>query len=108
MSSQLCTLDLARMRRDRVDKLHAAMDAAGVDTLLLSNQANVSYATGARVPASDHMRAAWWRAVAVLERGDPWPHVFTEFPEGATPELPNDHLHPAIEVEAEFGASELF
>ena len=107
MSSQLCTLDLARMRRDRVDKLHAAMDAAGVDTLLLSNQANVSYATGARVPASDHMRAAWWRAVAVLERGDPWPHVFTEFPEGATPELPNDHLHPAIEVEAEFGASEL-
>jgi len=107
MTSPLCTLDLARMRRQRVDKLRSAMHTAGIDTLLLCNQANVSYATGARVPASDHIRAAWWRAVAVVTRDDPWPQLFTEFPEGAAPEMPNDHLHPAVEVEAPNGAAEL-
>ena len=107
MTSPLCTLDLARMRRQRVDKLRSAMHTAGIDTLLLCSQPNVSYATGARVPASDHVRAAWWRAVAIVTRDDPWPHLFTEFPEGATPEMPNDHLHPAIEVEAPHGAAEL-
>ena len=83
MTEPVCTLDLARMRRDRVAKLDAAMAAAGVDTLVLCGQQNVSYATGARVPAADHVRASWWRAVAVLERGAPWPHLYTDFPEGA-------------------------
>ena len=103
MTSPVCTLDLARMRRARIDKLRTAMTAAGIDTLVLCNQANVSYATGARVPASDHVRASWWRAVAVLERTDPSPHLYTEFPEGSPSELPNDHLHPAVEVEAADG-----
>ena len=32
----------------------------------------VSYATGARVPAADQVRASWWRAVAeILREGDP-------------------------------------
>jgi Xaa-Pro aminopeptidase len=107
MTGPLCTLDLGRMRRDRIDKLQAAMAAAGVDTLVLCLQANVSYATGARVPTADHVRASWWRDVVVLERDDPWPHLYTEFPEGAPPELPNDHLHTAVEVEADGGAAEL-
>ena len=107
MTSPVCTLDLARMRRERIDKLHAAMAAADVDTLVLCGQNNVSYATGARIPASDHVRAAWWRAVAVIERGDPWPHLYTEFPEGSAPELPDDHLYPAVEIEASEGADEL-
>jgi len=107
MTTPLCTLDLARMRRERVDKLRAAMATAGIDALVLCLQSNISYATGARVPTADHMRASWWRAVAVVERDDPWPHLFTEFPEGAPPELPNDHLHPAVEVEAAAGAADL-
>ena len=107
MTAPLCTLDLARMRRDRVYKLHAAMQAARVDVLVLCGQNNVSYATGARVPAADHLRAAWWRPVAVLERDDEWPHLYTEFPEGAPSEWPDDHLHGAIEVEAAEGAREL-
>ena len=107
MTSPVCTLDLARMRRDRVGKLQAAMADAAVDTLLLCGQSNVSYATGARVPASDHVRASWWRAVAVLERDEDWPHLYTEFPEGAAPELPDDHIHPAVEVEAADGAREV-
>jgi len=107
MTSPVCTLDLARMRRDRVGKLQAAMAEAAIDTLLLCGQNNVSYATGARVPASDHVRASWWRAVAIVQQGDPWPHLFTEFPEGSAPELPDDHIHPAVEVEAIDGAREV-
>ena len=107
MTSPVCTLDLARMRRDRVEKLRAAMVAAEVDTLVLCGQSNVSYATGARVPASDHVRAAWWRAVVVIEHDDPCPHLYTEFPEGSAPELPDNHIHPAVEIEAADGAAEL-
>ena len=50
---------------------------------------------------------SWWRAVAVVDRSDPSPHLYTEFPEGSPSDLPNDHLHPAIEVEAAEGAAEL-
>jgi Xaa-Pro aminopeptidase len=107
MTTPLCTLDLARMRKDRMEKLRDAMVASGIDVLVLCLQSNVSYATGARVPTADHVRAAWWRAVAVVHRDDPWPHLFTEFPEGSSVELPNDHLHPAVEVEAAAGAAEL-
>ena len=107
MTSPLCTLDLARMRRDRIDKLRGAMTATGVETLLLTLQSNVSYATGARVPSADHVRASWWRNVAVVERQDPWPHLYTEFPEGAPAEIPSDHLHTAVEIEAAGGADEL-
>ena len=107
MTSPVCTLDLARLRRDRISKLRAAMTDAAIDTLLLCGQNNVSYATGARVPAADHVRASWWRAVAVVQRDDPWPHLYTEFPEGSSSELPDDHIHPAVEVEAADGAREV-
>lgn len=107
MTAPVCTLDLTRMRRDRIAKLDAAMGAAGVDVLLLCGQNNVTYATGARVPAADHLRASWWRAVAILERGASWPHLFTDFPEGAPVEMPIEFLHPAIEVETPAGAHEL-
>ncbi len=107
MTEPVCALDLARMRRDRLAKLDAAMGVAGVDTLVLCGQQNVSYASGARVPAADHVRASLWRAVAVLERGAPWPHLFTAFPEGAPAELPDEFLHRAIEVETAAGAGEL-
>jgi Xaa-Pro aminopeptidase len=103
----VCTLDLARMRRARLAKLRDAMERAGVDVLVLCGQGNVSYATGARVPAADHMRAAWWRPVAVLERSAEWPHLFTEFAEGAPPDLPAGCLHAGVEVETPAGAAEL-
>jgi Xaa-Pro aminopeptidase len=95
------------MRRERIAKLDAAMAAADVDTLLLCGQNNVAYATGARVPAADHVRASWWRSVALFERGASWPHLFTEFPDGAPVEIPPEFLHPAVEVETSAGAQEL-
>src|SRR3989441_13332156 len=107
MTNPLCTLDLARMRKDRMSKMRDAMTGSGIDALILCLQSNVSYATGARVPTADHVRAAWWRAVAVVQRADPWPHPFTEFPEASPVDLPNDHLHPAVEAEAAARAAEL-
>jgi len=107
VTEPVCTLDLPRLRRERIAKLDAAMAAAGVDVLLLCGQNNVAYATGARVPAADHLRASWWRAVALFERGASWPHLFTEFPEGAPLEMPPEFLHSAIEVETAAGAREL-
>ena len=83
------------------------MEAAGVDVLLLCGGTNVSYATGARVPAADHMRASWWRPVVLLRREEPIAHLFTEFPEAAPATLPPDFLHRAIEVETPEGAADL-
>jgi Xaa-Pro aminopeptidase len=100
-------LDLARMRRDRIARLRSTMAHAEVDVLLLCGQQNVSYATGARVPAADHVRAAWWRSVAVLHAGEPWPHLYSDFVEGIPPEYPEEFVHPAIEVEAREGAAQL-
>ncbi len=107
MTSPLCTLDLTRMRRERVDKIRAAMSAADVDVLLCSTQNNVAYATGARMPAADHARAAAWRAIAVVQRDDEWPHLYTAFPEGAPSELPRDHVHERFDVDSERGAPAL-
>ncbi len=107
MTEPVCALDLARLRCDRIAKLDTAMEDAGVDTLVLCGQQNVSYASGARVPAADHVRASLWRAVAVLERGAPWSRLYTDFPEGAPDDLPDEFLHRAIAVETAAGASEL-
>jgi Xaa-Pro aminopeptidase len=53
------------------------------------------------------MRAGWWRNVAILQRDDWWPHLYTAFPQGAPPEFPHARLHPPIEVESSAGAREL-
>jgi Xaa-Pro dipeptidase len=107
VTEPFCTLDLARMRRDRVARLQNSMAGAEVDVLLLCGQQNVAYATGARAPAADHVRAAWWRSVAVLRADEPWPHLYSDFVEGVPPEYPAEFVHPAIEVEAREGAARL-
>ena len=99
-------LDLPRMRRERREKLLAAMASQGLDGLVLLGQNNVTYAVGARVPAAEPARAAHRRPVAVLTRDDD-PHLFTAFPEGAPPELPSDHVHDALPVEWDAGARAL-
>ncbi|HYL52922.1 MAG TPA: M24 family metallopeptidase [Acidimicrobiia bacterium] len=107
MTSPLCTLDVARMRRGRIEKVRTAMDAAGVDVLLCCSQSNVSYVTGARVPSGDHARAGWWRPVAVFRREEDWPHLYTWFPDGAPADLPAEHLRAGVRVEAADGAEQL-
>jgi Xaa-Pro dipeptidase len=85
--------DLARMRRERFQKLQDGLSAGGLDGLVLLGSNSVVYATGAALPAQDGDRAALFRAVAVVVKGESAPHLYTLYADGAPPELPSDHLH---------------
>ena len=67
--------------------------AGGLDGLVLLGSSSVTYATGAAMPAQDGDRAALFRAVAVVVKGESAPHLYTLFADGAPAELPDDHLH---------------
>jgi len=81
------------MRRERFERLQHQLEMQGVDGLVLLGSSSVAYATGATAPAQDGDRAALFRAVAVVGKGDPAPHLYTVFTDGAPAELPGDHLH---------------
>jgi Xaa-Pro dipeptidase len=85
--------DLPRMRRERFERLQQQLDAQGVDGLVLLGSSSVAYATGAAAPAQDGDRAALFRTVAVVVKGDSAPHLYTLFADGMPAELPEDHLH---------------
>ena len=85
--------DLARMRSERSLRLQRELEAQGLDGLVLLGSSAVTYATGAALPAQDGDRAALFRSVAVVVVGDRAPHLYTACPDGAPPELPDDHLH---------------
>lgn len=104
LSLEALPVDFARLRRERLAKLHQSMRANDVDALILIGQTNVAYATGARAPAADASLAAHQRMVAVVHADDEWPHLFTAFHDGAPPELPDDHRHEPLPVESEVGA----
>ncbi len=100
----MADLDLARMRRERHRKVVDALDAEGLAAAVLLGQAAVAYAVGARTPAADAARAAHERTIAVVTADGDAPHVHSSFPEGVPPELPADHVHPALAVEWPDGA----
>ncbi|MGV9408499.1 M24 family metallopeptidase [Nocardia sp. NPDC003693] len=97
--------DRARMRRETGARLRASMAAQGVDVLVLLNNSSVAYATGANWPLGDAGLAHVERPVAVVVAGDPWPHLFLPFREGAAgeSELPADHLHGPVYLEFDEG-----
>jgi Xaa-Pro aminopeptidase len=97
--------DVVRMRADRHGRLQAGLERQGIDGLLLLGTGNVSYATGAMAPGTDSGRASLLRPVALVVRGDPAPHLFTPYPEGAPPELPADHLHRPLWPDLDEGAA---
>ncbi len=96
-------LDLPRMRRERYARLLAEMERRGVGAALLIIPSNVAYAAGARTAMADGDRANYERSVVIAVKGQPAPHLFTAYPEGAPPELPADHLHPALYPDLEDG-----
>ena len=87
--------DFARMRRERGDRLRAAMADKGLDALILLSNANVSYATSSSWPLGDAGRGNVERPVAVVLADDEMPHLFTPFLADARVELDLDdaHLH---------------
>ena len=99
--------DLPRMRRDRMVRLQEQLDAQELAALVVLGPSAVSYATGAHSPGADSARAGLFRPVAVVVAGDPAPHLFTPYPEGAPPELAADHLHPPAFPELAQGATVL-
>lgn len=99
------TPDKARMRRQTGARLRAAMADKGVDALILLNNNNVVYATGASWPLGDAGLSHVERPVAVVLAGDEWPHLFMPFREGASSDsdLPADHLHDPVYLEFDEG-----
>jgi Xaa-Pro dipeptidase len=85
--------DLARMRRERFQRLQEQLEAHDVDGLVLLGSSSVAYATGAAAPAQDGDHAALFRPVAVVVRGDSAPHLYTLYTDGVPADLPEDHLH---------------
>jgi Xaa-Pro aminopeptidase len=71
--------------------------------MVLLGTSAVSYATGAAAPGADSSRAELFRPVAIVVRGDPAPHLFTPYPDGAPDELPADHLHDPLYPDVESG-----
>ena len=99
--------DLARMGVERSAKLHASMRAEQLDAVVLLSSGACSYAAGCRTPAVDSSRAVLMRTVVIVRADDPLPHLFTPYPEGAPPDLPLDHVHPALYPDLDDGAAAL-
>ena len=65
------------------------------------------YSTGVRPVMADNARTYQLRTIAVVLAGAPCPHLFTPLPEGAPPELPAEHLHPALWPETDEGVEDM-
>src|SRR5437764_14345961 len=97
--------DRARMYRESGARLRAAMADNGVDALILLNNGNVVYATGAAWPLLDAGLSHVERPVAIVLAGDDHPHLFMPFREGASwdSQVPPDHVHPPLYLEFDEG-----
>ena len=105
--------DIARMQRERMERIRGLMCHHGLDALILLGNTNVIYATGAIWPLADSGRANFEQPVAVVVADDEWPHLFSPMREenNAHVELPSDHLHGPVYLDFDEGvglfASEL-
>lgn len=98
-------LDLSRMRRARLDRLTDAMEAAGMDGLLLLGPSNQTYA-GLTRACADAMRMQY-ETVALLVPASGPAHLWSPTREGVPPEIPASHLHPPLALEYEEGVADL-
>src|SRR5690348_13487670 len=101
--------DFARLYREAGARLRTAMADNGVDALILLNNGNVVYSTGAAWPLLDAGLSHVERPVAIVLADDEHPHLFMPFREGAAWEshVPADHLHPPLYLEFDEGVAEL-
>jgi len=101
--------DRDRMRRDRMQRIRAAMGEQGIDALVLVGNTNVVYATGVIWPLADAGRVIFERPVAVVLADDDTPHLFSPLhaDDRLREILPADHLHGPAHLEFDEGV-ELF
>jgi Xaa-Pro dipeptidase len=99
------TADLARMHRERSERVRGLMRDQGLDALVLLGNTNVAYATGAVWPLADSGRAGFEQPVGVVLAGDEWPHLFSlvRYDDRLRLELPPDHLHRPVYLEFDEG-----
>jgi len=95
------TVDVERMRADRLARVRANMAAAGLDALVLIGNTNVVYATGVSWPLGDPGRSNFEQPVAVVLADDDWPHLFT--PLADVTGLPDDHVHGPVYLDLDEG-----
>jgi Xaa-Pro aminopeptidase len=97
--------DRARMRRESGARLRTAMADNGVEALVLLDNHDVMYATGATWPLGDAGLSHVECPAAVVVAGDEWPHLFMPFREGSATEtdLPADHIHGPVYLEFDEG-----
>lgn len=82
-------VDFPRLRKQRYERVQAAMGKHGVDALILTRGNNSRYATGTRHQGG--MSFLYYPIVTVVPRGDrPW--IFTTDLEGVAPEIPPDRI----------------
>jgi Xaa-Pro aminopeptidase len=82
------------MRQERFAKLQAGLEKSGKEAALLLGSSSVAYASGALSPGVDSAIAALSRPIALVIRGDPFPHIWTPYPDGLPEELPPEYSHP--------------
>ncbi len=95
--------DLTRMRRERFARLQTEMATQGLDGLVLVTSSAVTYATGVAMPAMDGDRAALFRAVAIVVRGEAMVHLYSMVADAVPLGV---HLHPPLFPDLDDGISE--
>ncbi len=100
--------DRSRMYREIGARLRSAMADHGVDALILLNNGNVVYATGAAWPLLDAGLSHVERPAAIVLATDEHPHLFMPFREGAAfeSEVPAGHVHPPVYLEFDEGVEQ--
>jgi Xaa-Pro aminopeptidase len=98
--------DLARMHRERGDRVRSIMREQGLDALVLLGNTNVMYATGATWAFADSGRGNFEQPVAVVLADDEWPHLFTHAREDPGLHLPADHVHGPVYLDFDEGVQQ--
>lgn len=83
-------VDFARMRRERRERVLAAMERHGVDVLVLGREGNARYASGARRLSLAGTRPFGPGCVVVRATGQV--HLISTWDDGIPPEIPHENL----------------
>lgn len=99
-------IQLGRLRRQRYEKVQAALREHDLDALILTRHSNCLYATGTRHMGGLAGIGLYFPIITVVPpEGPPW--VFTTDPDGVAPEVPPDHTFGPLFGEFNSAASYL-
>src|SRR5205085_12234901 len=88
-------------------QLSAHVERGGCDALRRRGTSRLQCAVGPSAPAADASHKHLARTAALVPSGGNSPHLFTPDARTAPPELPQDHVHPAVQPDVEAGVVDL-